>query len=455
MITVFDVGKTTAKCVVFDVSGHSVWETRSAQNWIDRDGMRVLDESDLLQWIIRSAETAASETGSERIVITTHGLTVGYAGENSTSPLPVLDYEHAIPHELAALFLDDAPPFDETFSPVLPLGFNFGAQIDCLSRMRPEDFAKVRHILGYPQYLCWRLTGHAVSERTYLGHLSHCWAPLKHGYSSLVAKKNWTHLFPPLLEAGEALGYAAKAGSRVLARSKIFNGIHDSSAALHFYRHLGHEGFTLVSTGTWVIMFDTACPLTSLDPRRDMLASVTTTGEPIATLRFMGGRDYDLLSRNSRLQITERDILTVVEKGIFAMPGLSKGGQFPDSTAEILGGSVENEREGTALASLYLACMTRNGLDAINTQSTIIVDGGLCRNKAFLGVLAGLAPGKTLLSNPEAEGTALGAACTVKDSNWTFEPEDPCQRVRPWNIPGLEDYFLQWRHRAEVSNGAR
>ncbi len=39
---------------------------------------------------------------------------------------------------------------------------------------------------------------------------------------------------------------------------------------LHFIiiRSLGFEDFTLVSTGTWIIIFNSSCPLEVLDSRR-------------------------------------------------------------------------------------------------------------------------------------------------------------------------------------------
>lgn len=454
MITVVDIGKTNTKCVVLDERGEVIWEERSTQSWVQNVAPSTIDVDALMSWIIDSTSRASDTTGSKRLIVTTHGLTVGYGDEFGGTPLPILDYEYEIPADYAFEFSSSAPSFAETYSPVLPLGFNFGAQVDYLARSMPREFANVKFLMGFPQFIAWKLTGRAVSERTYLGHLSQCWAPVKNDFSSLVYQKGWTSLFPPLLEAGQPLGLATNSGSRVLEDCQVFNGIHDSSASLHFYRHLGHSDFTLISTGTWVIMFDMSYPLTALKPSRDMLASVTTRGETVATLRFMGGREYELLSDRSRLQVSEAEILNVLEKKIFAMPGLSEGGQFPNCTGEIQGPTPQDQREKTALASLYLACMTRNGLETIGARVKIVVDGGLCRNRAFLSVLGGLMPHTTILANPHSEGTALGAACTVNDDGWSIAPNDPCEDIVPWKIQGLEKYFLEWQARAEALNAA-
>ena len=71
----------------------------------------------------------------------------------------------------------------------------------------------------------------------------------------------------------------------------VHNGVHDSNAAFYYYKSLGFSNFTLISTGTWVIILNPDCPLDRLDPARDMLANVTVDGAPVATIRFMGGRE--------------------------------------------------------------------------------------------------------------------------------------------------------------------
>ncbi len=65
----------------------------------------------------------------------------------------------------------------KTGSPTLPMGLNLGAQIHWQARRFPDAFAKTRHILMYPQYWAFRLTGVAASEATSLGCHTDLWAP--------------------------------------------------------------------------------------------------------------------------------------------------------------------------------------------------------------------------------------------------------------------------------------
>ena len=70
--------------------------------------------------------------------------------------LPVLDYEHDGPEQLAADYDAARPPFAETGTPRLPIGLNLGAQLFWQARAFPEAFARVGNdpdvsaVLGVP-----------------------------------------------------------------------------------------------------------------------------------------------------------------------------------------------------------------------------------------------------------------------------------------------------------------
>ena len=84
----------------------------------------------------------------------------------------------------------------------------------------------------------------------------------------------------------------------------------------------------LVSTGTWVVIFNTDTSLKKLDPERDMLCNITVDNKPIATARFMGGRDFDLISHSYRSPINRESIDYILGSDIFALPSFTSGGPF-------------------------------------------------------------------------------------------------------------------------------
>ena len=57
----------------------------------------------------------------------------------------------------------------------------------------------------YPQYWLWRLSGVLATEVTSLGCHGDLWRPREGRLSSMVEKRGWTRLFPPLRNAWDAL----------------------------------------------------------------------------------------------------------------------------------------------------------------------------------------------------------------------------------------------------------
>ena len=214
---------------------------------------------------------------------------------DETLAAPILDYEQELP---AAANADSSgrAAFAETYTPDLPGGLNFARTIFFQEWADPTLARRTRHILTYPQYWTWRLSGALASEISFLGCHSHMWNPLAARFSSLAVDCGWADKFPPLKPAGALLGERDGLG--------VHNGVHDSNAAFYYYKSLGFSGFTLISSGTWMIIFNPDCPLDRLDPTRDMLANVTVDGQPVATIRFMGGREYDEISGQARLEVS-------------------------------------------------------------------------------------------------------------------------------------------------------
>ena len=448
MITVFDLGKTNSKMISFDSAGRSVMTRQNSPKWIKKTDLRgdlqVLDEDALWHWINTSLAEAKAQTNTQAVIFSTHGCTCALIHEDHLA-LPILDYECEPPEEIEQAFHVIEPAYSETYSPSLPAGMNLAKQVFWMAEQHPESFQTVDTILCYPQYWGWRLAGQAVSEISFLGCHSHCWVPLKNKYSSLVHELGWRSFFPPLQRAGATIGPAVNAEFEEIRDIQVLNGLHDSNASHYFYKSLGYESFSLVSTGTWVIIFNSQCPLTALDQKRDMLANVTIDAEPVATVRFMGGRDYDTLSHSSRLEVSANDIADVMNSRSFALPSFSPGGPFPDKTGHIIGPQPQNESERASLASLYVACMTCYGLELIESNNTLIIDGGLSRNQAFLGLMAALRPNQETLVNTDSEGTALGTAQLAFEQFGKKPFADPCKPVEAWNIASLVDYYSEWK----------
>ena len=446
-VAVFDVGKTNVKLIVFDPDGRVVAERSQPNASLPPDAswpyLR-LDTESAWAFLLLALKDIGVRAEIDAISVSAHGGSCVLVGDDGDA-LPAMDFEFdglsAVDAEYDAL----RAPFEESLSPLLPRGLNAGRQIFYFERTFPADFARARAVLGYAQYWSWRLSGVMASEVTALGAHSDLWRPRGGGLSSLVERAGWTRLFPPLRKAWETLGplkpeIAAATG--LPANVRVICGAHDSNAALVPYIASRTDPFTVISTGTWVIIMAVGGKGT-LDPAADMLANVDVMGRPVPTARLMGGREFAVLAGDTPAEAKEPDVAAIVASGVMAMPAFTDlGGPYAGRKGWIEGGPPSTPVERAALATLYSALMTARMLEWLDAPGDILVEGGFNRTPAYSGVLAALMPGRTVLV-AAASGAAAGAAMLAR---WG-EPHEPPElaRARAWDVPGLAGYAQRWR----------
>lgn len=447
-VAVLDIGKTNVKLALFD-DGRLLWE-RSAPNCI-RPGPPYPHEDVESAWnfFLDALRKAAHTHQISAIVPTAHGAAGALIGENALAA-PVMDYEFAGVEMIEPDYARLRPPFSESLSPKVPAGLNLGRQLAYQKWCCSDLFAKARHFVGYPQYWTWRLSGVAVSEVTTLGAHTDLWAPRQGEVSSLVKALGVNHLLPPLRRAFDPLGpirpeIAAATG--LAPETQVFCGIHDSNASLLPYLVSRQAPFTVLSTGTWVILMCVGLSLDQLDPRDDMLANVDALGRPTACGRFMGGREYAVIAGgggNPALDAIER----VIESGVIALPCFSgQGGPYATTEGVIRGKVAAGER--TALATLYCALMSDLMLTRMGAiRGDLIVEGTFAGNLPFCQTLGALRTTQRVFAAQDTAGTARGAAMLA---HWppSYHIAEPAP-VDPISITGLDSYRKAWTAAVDV-----
>ncbi|MBB2157113.1 carbohydrate kinase [Gluconacetobacter diazotrophicus] len=459
-LAVFDFGKTNAKLLVFGADGSILAERRTRAAWPVVDGVHVLDDAALLDWMREVLREAVASFDVNGIMITTHGCTFALLGEDALAT-PILDYEEIVPAEVEAAFARIRPPFSETATPAMERGFAFGKHIVWQEMRDPTLAARTRHILTLPQFWVWRLCGARVSEISSLGCHTHLWSPYRDDFSSLVDRRGWRGKMPPFREAGAIVGtMTLDVPGRGAVTLDVHNGVHDSNASLSHYRRVVPGGMTMVSTGTWVIVMNPDCPLDALVPERDMLANVSVRHEPVPTARFMGGREFDLIRGDGPADVTEARIASLVARGIFALPSFADGGPYPGQAGAFVDDAgrsvVPAPDERAALAALYVAAMTDLTLDLLRSTDAVVFDGGLAKVGAIPRLVAALRPAQAVLVGRNPEGTACGAA-GLAYAALGLDPfrDERAARVAPFDPPGWREYVTRWRHLADQRTRSR
>ena len=202
-------------------------------------------------------------------------------------------------------------------------------------------------------------------------------------------------------------------------RGDVLAGVHDSNA--NFLRYLagGQSHFSLLSTGTWVIGFDTDADMLKLDHARDIVANKSVFGKTVASCRFFGGKEFEVAGwRCDRVtrqawqcrprSSSPKALMPCPPSPIPVAPCPAPGGK-----GRIIGAAPKASLEEKAsLATLYCALMVSESLDAMHSAHTVIVDGPFSQNNCL----------------PHASLQALRP-----DSNpsWPLKPAMARQQVQP------------------------
>lgn len=447
-VAVLDVGKTNVKLVVHDLeTGDDVFVRTRPNIVIDAPPYPHYDVEGMWAFFLNTLKEATASQQIDALSFTTHGATFALlAGDHLA--LPILDYEFHGPDALDGAYAVARPSFAESFTPRLPGGLNAGAQLFWQSRTFPEAFANVTAIVPYPQYWAFRFTGVLASEPTSLGVHTDLWAPESRGFSSFAKAEGWNRLFAPLRSAFDKLGtvtadVAARTG--LSPDTPVYCGIHDSNASLLPHLLSRKPPFTVLSTGTWVIIFAVGGDASALDAARDGLCNVDAFGNPVPSSRFMGGREFDLLTDGHAKKPTPEDVRTVLDQGVMIRPTFVPGcGPFPTEKGSWSANPVSlSDGQRTAAVSLYLALVARAAMAVAGAAGPIVVEGPFGRDMLFAEALQKLT-GRPVLMAAGATGTSTGAAMLAlgPDGSPNLAADRPVGGV--YDLAGLGDYADRW-----------
>ncbi len=447
-VAVIDIGKTNAKLVVFDLEARREIAAHTTPNRVlTGEPYPHFDTGALFRFLLGALKALYRDPGFDAISITAHGATVAVLDAEGGLALPVLDYEYDGPDESRAEYLAVRPPFAETGSPLLPGGLNVGAQLFWQAKTFPERFSRAAAILTWPQYWAFRLTGVPAGEVTSIGCHTDLWNPWTGDYASLVDRMGWRKKMPPMRRADERLGavlpeIAAQTG--LPADMPVYCGLHDSNASLLPHLWASTPPFSVVSTGTWVVIMAVGGRKVELDETRDTLVNVNALGNPVPSARFMGGRAFQLLAPEGPAEVSDADRQRVLRETIAYLPSLPMGsGPFPDRQGRFTCDETAlTPGERLLAVSWYLALMSATCLDLIGAGGETVVEGPFASNGAFLDMLSA-ATGRPVRISEGATGTSLGAAGLVLADKSHIAPQTHLREVR--EREALAAYAQRWR----------
>lgn len=429
-IGVIDIGKTNAKLALVDLAARREVAVVTVPN-------RVLPgppyphhaTEEVWAFLLDGLTGLHRDHGIDAISVTTHGATVVLVGADGRLAAPHVDYEHTGPDKVAAAYDALRPPFSETGSPRLPMGLNAGAQLHWQFHSDPTLLERTRWVMTFPQYWGFRLTGVAATDVTSLGCHTDLWNPTGRRFSSLVDRLGIRDKIAPPRKPAEVLGailpeIAERTGLR--PGTPVTCGIHDSNASLLPHLLARTPPFSVVSTGTWVITLSVGGAPVTLDPARDTLFNVNAFGDPVASARFMGGREFDLVTAGRTVRAAPADCAAVLQRAAMLLPAVEpRSGPFQHRAARwTVPEASLSDGERDAVLAYYLAMMTAECLVVTGAAGPVIVEGPFARNAPYREMLAA-ATGREVFVSQSATGTSIGAALLYDMGRDTSDPGPP------------------------------
>jgi sugar (pentulose or hexulose) kinase len=433
VIAVYDIGKTNKKIILFNYDLSPVYEIEEKFAEVtDDDGFECDDIEHIEKWI---KDTVIRLVHSDKFDLTavnfaTYGATLAYLDDDGQRLTPIYNYlkpmDERIPEKVYKKHGGQDEFCRKTASPALGM-LNSGMQALWLKYVKPEIFIKVKHILHFPQYLSYLLTGKIYSEHTSIGCHTALWDFDNMDYHSWVAEEG---LILPEPADVSTMTEVVIDGKKV----QVGIGLHDSSSSLAPYFTSSSGKFLLISTGTWCINmnpFNTGI-LTSEQLDHDCLCYMSITKQPVKSSRLFLGHLHEvavnMLSDHFRTQPDFYKTVKPDNKLIEICKNRSKGERF---FFEMLPYSrklkdkydffiFKSYQEGYHQLMVELAELTVEAIDLIINESDdieiIYITGGFSKNLLFLRLISDSYPMKNVYTSEILNATALGAALVLLGS---------------------------------------
>lgn len=454
-IAVIDVGYTNLKIALFNSKGELEARQETANRHLPGPPYRHLDPGPIVELCRKALPELDRILPVDAVVPCAHGATLACLDERDELAMPVMDYTSDPPPDIVSGYKEIAPGFDETYCPLLPMALTHGLQLYWLQKAYPTDFARIKTIIPWMQYIGFRLSGVAVTEISSMSCQTHLMNTRTQKLSSLVKSRGWDHLFPRMAKAWEATGTLRQEfrGNCFRGRGQVLAGVHDSTANFMRYVFAGLGHFTLLSTGTWSISFNPETSLNQLAEERDTNTNTDVLGRAIACSRFFGGKEFEIVAGGAEAEkATLNCVAKLVARGTRALPSFTdSGGPVPGSGGKgrVEGPPPKSAEERAALAALYCAQMVSEQLDAVASKNDVIVDGPFSQNPVLLAVLAQLRGGQNVLASDLRDGTTAGAAALALIEDGKLPTIGlKLSNVSAANISGLQAYHTAWQKAA-------
>ncbi len=486
-IAVVDIGKTNKKILIYDRSLQILEQRYQKFEEFQHEGVQHDDVEGLKTWILQTLKSLAGSFNIGVVSVTTHGATFVAVDEQGKIAVPEVSYTTDPGEDFHTAFYEKCGDSIElqqsTATPNFNMLINLAKGIHFVKDRYPAQFGTIRHILTYPQYFGYVLTGNACADPTYTGNHTYLWDFHKMKYSEVADKLNIRHLLPDTFKRPwEVLGKLSPEIAAVTGLDPevvVTVGIHDSNASMLPYIVCMDEDFLLNSTGTWcVIMHEKEQVQFAPDELgKVVFYNMNAFSRPIKTAIFMGGMEFEYYTNLFKKIAGDQPFpgydhqlyqKLILDKRLFILPSVVRGiGQFPESRPRVVEDgkvfAIEDIESGKdvpaffsdfatayAVLNISLAVQTKVSFDRADMYDglSVFTEGGFSKNGAYNALMASFYPRSRFYLTDLKEATAYGTAMLGKAAMENIDLYGMRDQIvfekKPVNDPGLtglDNYF--------------
>jgi len=489
-IAVFDVGKTNKKLFIYDETFQQHDSVTKRFEPEEVAGVRAEPVEAMEEWLLEGLARFAKEYPIRVISITTHGAASVCVDEDGAPSVPAIDYTFEPEDDTRDAFYqemgDPVTLQQETATVEVQPLVNVGKALFFLKRRFPEQFAKTQHVLLYPQYFGFRLTGEVAADYTYLGCHTYLWDFENWNYSPVADKLGVRNLMPASTrQPWDVLGTITTAVAEKTGLPKdtiVTTGIHDSNASLIPYLLTTTSDFTLNSTGTWCVAMhpSDSVSFTEDELGKTVFYNLSAFGTPVKTSILSGGLEFEtytqILQKLNKVDYFPELNIPLYQRAIrqqqhFIFPSILRGtGQFPDSSPRVYEEgefyTLEEIQKGArvpnfffdypaayAVLNLSLAIQSKVALERVGAKDgqQIFTEGGFRNNPDYNTLISATFPGASISLSNMGEATSYGAAIVGAVAYEKRPPKELAERVqidahafRNTSFEGLDGYIARF-----------
>jgi sugar (pentulose or hexulose) kinase len=439
VIAVFDIGKTNKKLLVFDTSYQVLLEeTTSFAEESDEDDFPCEDIDTLTAWILRHVQLLKRSKlfQLKAVNFSTYGASLLYIDAQGKRIAPLYNYLKPYPQDLLNQFYathgDNEKIAVETSSPIMG-HLNAGLQLYWLKHQKPALYKELAHVIHFPQYLSYQLTGKIVAEMTNVGCHSAMWNFKNGAYHQWLQDEGIQAKLSPVVQGNHAVFIDKDDSAGKIA---VGIGLHDSSAAIIPYLISFKEPFIIVSTGTWTIslnLFNKALPQLQ-ELNNGCPSYLTYEGDPVKISMNFAGHDHDQQANRIAAHFNvqpdyfktisyDQQLIRLINSSKEEESIINRKIHFNSPTEPCvfhLRHLAEFQSADHAYHQLVTDIINRQAIVTqmiMNNSSVknIYVEGGFCKNNIYMQLLSDAFPGMDVYASSMIQGTALGAALAIHD----------------------------------------